>query len=137
MNDAASSPITQFITGDAIQLADASEDRRVKIDPGIRLQVDLLKEVTYYYVISHPRLAGVREGQRAMLRKLFDVYLEVLEGKRNQALLPQTARDRRWRGDSPHRLVADLLAAMTERQVIQTYQRFTGIISTPTAYIDF
>ena len=137
MNDAASSLITQFITGDAIRLTDPSEGRRVKIDPGIRLQVDLLKEVTYYYVIGHPRLVSVREGQRAMLRKLFDIYLEVLEGKRNQALLPQTARDRLERGDGPHRLVADLLAAMTERQVIQTYQRFTGITSTPTAYFDF
>jgi len=137
MNDAASSLITQFITEDAIRLSDPSEDRRVKIDPGIRLQVDILKEVTYYYVISHPRLVSVREGQRAMLRRLFDIYLEVLDGKRNQALLPQATRDRLERGDGPHRLVADLLAAMTERQVIQTYQRFTGIISTPTAYFDF
>ncbi|MDE0375333.1 MAG: dNTP triphosphohydrolase [bacterium] len=137
MNEAASSLITQFITEDAIRLCDPSEGRRVKIDPSIRLQVDLLKEVTYYYVISHPRLVSVREGQRAMVRKLFDIYLEVLEEKRNQALLPQATRDRLEDGDGPHRLAADLLAAMTERQVIQTYQRFTGIISTPTAYFDF
>ena len=51
-----------------------------------------------------------------------------------QALLSQATRDRLGSGDGPHRLVADLLAAMTERQVIQTYQRFTGIISTSTAY---
>ena len=72
-----------------------------------------------------------------MLRKLFDIYLDVLDGKRNQGLLSQATRDRLESGDDPHRLVADLLAAMTERQVIQTYQRPTGILPTPTAYFDY
>ena len=45
-----------------------------------------------------------------MLRKLFDIYIEVVEGKRKPALLPQAARERLESGDEPPRLVADLLA---------------------------
>ena len=44
----------------------------------MRLQVDLLKEATRYYVIDHPRVVSIREGQKEMLRKLFEIYTEVL-----------------------------------------------------------
>ncbi len=138
INEASSFLITQFITGDAIQVCDPSDSRgrTVKINPDIRLRVDLLKAITDYYVISHPRVVSVREGQRVMLGKLFDVYLDVLDKNRNRALLPQATRDRLESDDGPHRLVADLLAAMTERQVIQSYQRFTGIVPAAASYFD-
>ena len=136
MNAATSSLITQFITGTAIRICDPSKSQSVAIDSDIRLQVDLLKEVTRYYVIGHPRMASVREGQREILSKLFDIYIEVLDGNRNQALLPEATRDRLESGDEAPRLVADLLAGMTERQAIQTYQRLTGVVPGPTAYFD-
>ena len=137
INAATSSLITQFLAGEAIRIGEKSEDRSVEIASDIRLQAKLLKEVTHYYVISHPRLVSVREGQREILRKLFEIYVEVLDEKRNQALLPQATLDRLSSGDGSPRLAADLLASMTERQVIQSYQRFTGITPTPTAYFDF
>ena len=96
----------------------------------------MLREVTQYYVIGHPRLVSAREGQREILGKLFDIYVEVVDNKRNQALLPQATRDRLEMDDGAPRLVADLLAGMTERQVIQTYQRLTGIVPSPVAYFD-
>lgn len=135
--DAATSAlITQFITGNAIRVCDPSKDSSITIDPDIRLQVDLLQEVTYYYVIGHPRIASIREGQREMLTKLFDFYIDVINGTRNRALLPEPTRDRLQSGDNASRLAADLLAVMTERQVIQTYQRLTGILPGPISYFD-
>lgn len=136
MNGATSALITQFITRRAIRICEPSADRSVAIDPEVRRRVNLLKEITRYYVIDHPRIASVREGQREMLSKLFEIYLEVVDGKRKQALLPQWTRDRLDSGDKPPRLVADLLAGMTERQVIQTYQRLTGIVPGPMSYFD-
>lgn len=135
MNAAASSLITQFISKKAILVPDCSE-LEVEIDERILLQVKLLQEVTRYYVIGHPRLVSVREGQREVLKGLFNIYLEVLDGKRNRALLPQATLDRLESGDKPHRLVADLVASMTERQAIQTHRRLTGIIPSPVAYFD-
>ena len=136
INAATSSLITQFIAGKAIRLSEPSEKCSVTIHPDIRLQVELLREVTHYYVIGHPRVVSVREGQREMLRKLFEMYVDVLDGKRNQALLPQATLDRLESDDGPRRLVADLLTGMTERQVIQTYQRSMGIVPGPAAYFD-
>lgn len=136
MNGATSALITQFITGRAIRVCEPSAEKRIDINPEIQLQVDLLKEMTRYYVIDHPRIVRVREGQREMLKKLFEIYLEVVDKKRNQALLPQWTRDRLDSGDGSPRLVADLLAGMTERQVIQTYQRLTGIVPGSMSYFD-
>lgn len=136
INAATSSLISQFITGKAIGISDPSQKCSVTIHPDISLQVELLREVTHYYVISHPRVVSVREGQREMLRKLFEMYVEVLAGNRNRALLPQATIDRLDSGDGPRRLVADLLTGMTERQVIQTYQRFMGMGPSPVTYFD-
>ena len=136
INAALSALITRFIAGDTIQVCEPPGQQSISIDADIRLQVDLLKEVTYYYVIDHPRIASIRAGQREMLRKLFVIYMEVLAGGGKEALLPQATRDRRNSGDRLPRLAADLLAGMTERQVIQNYQRLTGIIPGPMSYFD-
>ena len=71
-----------------------------------------------------------------MLCKLFDIFMDALEGKRNRALLPQATQDRLESGDGYPRLAADLLAGMTERQAIQTYQRLTGVVPGPGSYFD-
>lgn len=136
MNSASSSLITQFITGRAIRILSPPSDKTVEIDPEIRKQVELLQAVTKYYVINHPRLVGVREGQREMLAKLAEVYAEALTGERNKALVPEGTRDRFKNGEGVGRLVADLLTTMTERQVVQNYQRLMGIVPSPAAYFD-
>ena len=135
MNSAVSSQITSFVTEEAVQISDTAEQGLV-INPEVRQQVEILQEVIHYYVIDHPRLVTVREGQRQILKTLFDIYLEAIANERNRALLPQATIDRINRGDEPHRLVADLLARMTERQAIQTYRKLTGIIPSPVAHFD-
>lgn len=136
VNQATSALISQFVSADAIRINPPSEEVGIYIHPDVRLQVDLLKEVTRYYVIDHPRIAGVREGQREMLRRLFGIYVDVVEGSRSRALLPKAIHDRSNSGDGAPRLVADFLAGMTERQVIQTHHRLTGITPGPISYFD-
>lgn len=136
IDSATSALIIQFITGNAIQICEPPAKCSVAIDPNIHLQVKLLKELTRYYVIDHPRIASVRTGQREMLKKLFEIYVEAVDEKSKQPLLPQTTRERLDSGDGAPRLTADLLAGMTERQVIQNYQRLTGIVPGPMSYFD-
>ena len=81
MNAATSSLITQFITGDAIRICEPSASESVEIDPEIRLQVDLLKELTWYYVIDHPRIVSIRKGERAILKKLFQTYVDIVDNR--------------------------------------------------------
>ena len=138
LREAASGLITTFIS--AISLREPTEDdaRTVKIEERARTDVALLKELTKHYVLEHPRMVSIRAGQRRMLAKLFRVYLEAIESRtdRELALLPQATRDRLEIGDSPQRLAADLLASMTERQVVQTYQRLMGLATSPVSYFD-
>lgn len=136
INEATSALITQFITGRAIRVNEPPAEKCLDIDREIRLQVELLKAATKYYVIENPRIVSVREGQRELLRKLFCIFMEALEEKRNRALLPQATQDRLKSGDGYPRLAADLLAGMTERQAIQTYLRLTGIVPGPASYFD-
>ena len=138
LRTAASALITRFINAISLREATAEDTRLVKIDKEAEFDVKLLKGLTKHYVIQHPRVVSIRAGQRRMLETLFSVYVDVIGSKkhRDRALLPQAIRDRRDRGDSSQRLAADLLASMTERQVVQTYQRLMGLVPGSVSYFD-
>ena len=135
---AASALITRFINAISLREPTAEDARLVEIDKEAEFDVKLLKGLTKYYVIQHPRVVSIRAGQRRMLKTLFSIYLEVIGDKkhRDRALLPKAIKDRRDGGDRPQRLAADLLASMTERQVVQTYQRLMGLATSPVSYFD-
>lgn len=135
---ATSALIARFVSAISLREPDDEGDGPVEIDDPARTQVDLLMALTRYYVIEHPRVVGVRAGQRGMLKQLFGVYCEAIEQgtSRDLAMLPQATRDRLDSGDSTQRLAADLLASMTERQVVQTYQRLMGLATSPVSYFD-
>ena len=122
--------IASFTKAVSIDESGKNQAPSLDINDRERIQVELLKQLTTRYVIEHPRIVSIRKGQRLMLRKLFEIYLEAISRKkaRDLALLPQATQDRLDTDDRPERLTADLLASMTERQVIQTYQRLTGLV---------
>lgn len=138
LRTAASALITRFTNAISLREPIAKDTRRVRIDEEADLDVKLLKGLTEHYVIQHPRVVSVRAGQRRMLETLFSIYVEVIGSKehRDRVLLPQAIRDRRNNGDSSQRLAADLLSSMTERQVVQTYQRLMGFVPGPVSYFD-
>lgn len=119
---------------DALRLADpvANAGKRVKIDPDLRLQVALLKELTWYYVIDNPDMANQRYGQRRIIKMLFKAYQRSLNW--DDSVFPKRYREflhrvRELGQDSQEnliRLVADLIASMTEREAIDVYGRLTG-----------
>jgi dGTPase len=111
-------------------------DQRLGIDPVYRLQVDLLKEMTWCYVINNPGLAAHQHGQRRAIRTLFEVFNEAAERKK-WALFPALYREEaieltKQLGTIPParraRLVADTIAAMTDQQALKMYQRLTGVL---------
>jgi dGTPase len=104
------------------------------IDPVYRTQVELLKELTWCYVINNPALAAHQHGQRLAIRTLFTIFDEAAEG-RKWSLFPPLFREEgielaRQEDLSPARrarLVADTLAAMTDQQALRLYQRLSGL----------
>jgi dGTPase len=98
------------------------------------MQVDLLKELTWCYVINNPALAGQQHGQRRAIRTLFDVFVEAAQD-RKWSLFPPLFREEAKSLDERGfmtparraRLVADTIAGMTDLQALRLYQRLIGL----------
>jgi dGTPase len=109
---------------------------RVDIDPNLRREVAILKQLTWCYVIEAPSLAIQQYAQKNMIRYLFGVFVQ--ESSNNPChLLPPYYRERLkaiplsepQHGVGVKRIVADLIAGMTEAQVTAIYQRLNGIVT--------
>src|SRR5262249_41152692 len=107
----------------------------LSIDPVFRTQVELLKELTWCYVINNPALASHQHGQRLAIRTLFEVFNEAAD-KQKWALFPALYREEAIEltrqlqtipPDRRARLVADTIAAMSDQQALRLYQRLTGL----------
>jgi len=122
---------------DAIKLRAPTEDdpRSVTIDREIEQEVNLLKELTWVYVIRNPALATQQWGQKRLIRTLFDTFREAA-GEKEPNVFPVSTRDQllelRAEGldddRSRTRLIVDLIASMTEVQALETYQKLSGLM---------
>lgn len=105
----------------------------VEIDPQRERQVKMLKLLTWHYVIYNPSLATQQYGQRKMIRELFEIFHKAGSepSKRNLEIFPFAVRDEveSAAGDRCRvaRVVTDLIGSMTERQVVEIYQRMSGV----------
>ena len=100
------------------------------IDEDRELEVAMLKELTWVYVIEAPELASQQEGQRQVIEKLFGIYWEAAQGKRAQHLFPPYYRRALVDSSSEQdkkRVVVDLIAGMTEEQALAMHNRLTGV----------
>ncbi|MBE2254294.1 MAG: dNTP triphosphohydrolase [Myxococcus sp.] len=96
-----------------------------------RFEVDTLKLVMKHFVFGHPALAAQQHGQRRVIRELFTTFWSAATSSKDheRKILPvqfrellNDASDKTARA----RLVADLIAGMTERDAISIHQRLTG-----------
>lgn len=116
----------------AVALDDAAHPA-IKIEKTLRVEVDLLKALMRVYVFHNPALATQQYGQRRVIRDLFEVYIEAVEpSSKIQSIIPYPFRDYLKVIKETHklpraRLVADLIASMTEQQALLLHQRLTGI----------
>lgn len=118
--------------------AEPSDDAySLSVDLRFREQVWILKELTYYYVISDSSLIGQQRGQRRVIEELYELLFEETgRDDLESSAIPEPYRD--WLTDddpvvdwpSPihrrARIVADMIAAMTEPQAITLHKRLTG-----------
>jgi dGTPase len=125
--------VSRYING--LKLVEpGTSGRTVDIGEQYRMQIALLKQLTWYYVIEAPGLAAQQHTNRKIIRYLFDTFL--LETKKSPSrLLPPYYRERLQKiigllatGRRVRRIVADLIAGMTEAQALMTFQRLSGIV---------
>lgn len=107
------------------------------IDRKFREQVWILKELTFYYVINNATLVGQQRGERQVIEELYEaLYEESGREDLNESAIPSPYRDWLqqedpdvdWPSPIHHRarIVADMIATMTEPQAVTLHKRLTG-----------
>jgi len=102
----------------------------LEIDPDRKLEVAMLKELTWFYVIEVPALATQQEGQREVIKTLFNFYSEASEGKRSKNIFTpfyRQALDDAADRKEKKRVIIDLIAGMTEAQALEMSNRLLGV----------
>jgi dGTPase len=103
------------------------------VDEETRLQVEMLKLLTWHYVIHNPSLATQQYGQRRIIRKLFEIFHDAGTDPKGKkiALIPLSTRSEVQAAGKESsqvaRLVADLICSFTERQSLDLYRRLSGV----------
>ena len=94
--------------------------------------MEVLKQLTWFYVVDDRAVKTQQHGQRRVVEDLFDAYFEAT-GSSNRdvrGILPQGVledlEDRERRegpldGEERARMVADIISSMTEHQLLLTH----------------
>lgn len=90
-----------------------------------RHEVELMKELVWYYVIDKPPLRTLQHGQVRIITDLFKTYRDAAISE-DLAVLPVSMRDAVEGGVEPVRAAADAVASLTERQAVLLWRRVTG-----------
>ncbi|HNX48831.1 MAG TPA: dNTP triphosphohydrolase [Thermoanaerobaculaceae bacterium] len=127
--------------GPAVQLVNPTDPAspHLKRTNEAAREVYVLQQLTSVFVFDNPGLATVQVGQRTVLKTLFQELMNAAKSdiRSHQAVLPDYFRDllasflkSAEPGHSTDavraRVVADTIAAMTEKQAVSLFQRLSG-----------
>ncbi|MBI4203312.1 MAG: dNTP triphosphohydrolase [Chloroflexi bacterium] len=116
--------------GITLRTPDPSNPKRITQHTELLHEITILKELSWYYVIETPPLITQQMGQRRVIQDLFNSFMhEGISG--NLKAFPTLYREEIESLGAPSdfqlaRIVADMIAGMTEPQAIAMHQRVTG-----------
>ena len=132
LRSTASSLIERYINAAALRCPKDSLESRFTIEPESRKEVLMLKQLTWHYVILNPSLGAQQFGQKRIIRQLFHMLHEAAHTAQHDdaRIFPIAYREEVEviGGDERRltRIIADLIASMTEKQVYALHARLTG-----------
>ena len=122
--------IRRYVVEDAITLRDPAPPihKSVTITREYELEVKILKQLTWQYVIENPALATQQYGQVRMIEELFEILHDSASDGQFNIFPPRFSERLEEDYSDRHitRTVADYISGMTERQTIELHQRLTG-----------
>ena len=121
--------IRRYVAERAISLrSDLGNSTNLYIDPEIKREVEIIKQLTWDYVIYSPTLAAQQIGHRKIIEDLFRILS--LEGSvSNFNVFPPGLREELETDHSEPaqaRIVADYIAGMGEGEAIQLHRRLSS-----------
>jgi len=117
--------IHRYVNGVTIN----EKKKTIEINPEYEKEVAILKELTWTYVIEAPSQGLQREGQRSIIKRLFEVYSVAAGSSKTWSIFPPYYREELKKAGSvaeKKRTVVDLIAGMTEPQVVDAYRQVMG-----------
>ena len=116
---------------------DDNGNYRLIVSDVLQDHVDILQSLTRHYVIQNTALMGQQRGQRQVVRELFEALFDEtgVKNPRDSAipkpysdLLQQDPEDGGFENgfEQRARIVADMIAGMTEIQAVELHKRLTG-----------
>jgi dGTPase len=130
--------ITRYSSGIRVRRTTAGDGRVVEIEPVHAVEVDILKRLTWYYVINNPSLYTQQEGYRTVVKQLYEIHFQAASDNTEKGwfMFPVSSREQleaiqglqgASRTAGIIRIVADFIAGLTEGQALNLYQRVTGL----------
>ena len=100
-------------------------------------ELKFLQRIVWTYVISNPRLATQRYGQKRIIKTLFEIYLQAI-GDRDLSFIPprfikefleiEAKAENSDELNREHtRMAVDIVAGLSEAEAVIQYRRLTGI----------
>lgn len=125
-----SGKIGTYITEPRLVEANNIRGWNLEIDLRIRIEVNILKGLLWYYAIGSPSLMSTRIGYEHIVSNLVDLLVEEIDDEReHQRIYPQYLQQRIEVDSSrqnAYRTAADFIASLTEPQISDLYRRLTG-----------
>lgn len=122
-----------------VQAVNFDHQNRLRVHNKIKHEIDVLKGLTWEYVIESPMLATQQMGHRKVINGLFDAYLDA--SRDHISALPPRFRDYGQRtplndqiyrslSDDQRRvrMVADVISSMTDVEALRMYRRLHGFL---------
>jgi dGTPase len=121
--------IGRYIGGSSLKVGQTGTVE-VHVDEHLQMEVAMLKELTWIYIIEAPSLISQQYGQRHVIQRLFEIYKKAASGSTHRNLFPpyyREALEESSDDNSKRRIVIDLIAGMTEEQALAIHNRLTGV----------
>lgn len=121
--------IDRYIRAIRLNVPEQADDKRVWIAPQQKMEVTILKELTWVYVIENPTLSRLQYGKRRIIESLFHAFLDARPSERS--ILPVRCQEELLGVDhndtsTRMRIIADALCALTDSEAIRIYRSLVG-----------
>jgi len=115
---------------DSLSLISDAAGTRLHINVELEQEVRVLKLLTWCYVIESPSLITQRYGQKSLITSLFNTFCDAAGTRNDWAIFPDFYQEALEYANNDtkqiKRIVADLIASMSESQAIAIQQRLSG-----------
>lgn len=104
----------------------------LKVNPETKKEIEILKKLTFYYVISNSTLAAQQRGQKKIICELYELlYSEADPDNIGTSAIPTPYRERLKHIEEDDevtraRIISDMIADLTETQAVRLHERLSG-----------